>query len=32
MKQWVARVTEKVIRGDLTKEQASERIKHHFEL
>ena len=32
MKQWVAGLTEKVIRGDLTKEQASERIKHHFEL
>ena len=32
MKDWVAGLTEKVIRGDLTKEQASERIKHRFEL
>jgi S1-C subfamily serine protease len=31
MKDWVAGLTEKVIRGDLTKEQASDRIKHHFE-
>jgi S1-C subfamily serine protease len=32
MKDWVAGLTEKVIRGDLTKEQASARIKAHFEL
>jgi hypothetical protein len=32
MKDWVAGLTEKVIRGDLTKEQASDRIKHRFEL
>ena len=32
MKNWVAGLAEKVIRGDLTKEQASGRIKHHFEL
>ena len=32
MKDWVAGLTEKVILGDLTKEQASERIKHRFEL
>jgi S1-C subfamily serine protease len=32
MKNWVSGLTEKVIRGDLTKEQASARIKAHFEL
>ena len=32
MKDWVAGLAEKVIRGDLTKEKASDRIKHHFEL
>jgi S1-C subfamily serine protease len=32
MKDWVAGLTEKVIRGELTKEQASARIKAHFEL
>ena len=32
MKDWVASLTEKVIRGDLTKEQASERIKRYYEL
>ena len=32
MKNWVAGLTEKVIRGELTKEQASARIKTHFEL
>ena len=32
MKNWVADLTEKVIRGELTKERASGRIKAHFEL
>ena len=32
MKNWVADLTEKVIRGELTKEQASSRIKANFEL
>jgi S1-C subfamily serine protease len=32
MKDWVAGLAEKVIRGDLSKEQASDHIKHHFSL
>jgi hypothetical protein len=32
MKNWVAELTERVVRGELSKEKAAAQIRSHFEL